>query len=314
LSDAFGTKLKRAREASGVALRDISLTTKISVAALEALERNDFSRLPGGIFSRAFIRSYANAVGLDPEATVQEFLAEVNRTENEAARVATERAAVSPEDRDFLERQTKAIRLLQIAGVLVVIAAGTGAAFAWMRWARPSDGTTSVSSAQPAPQPQPAAPPPAVSTPPVSPPTASPPPAGPPPAGPPPPAAPPATKPPPSADPKVGASGMPVTTVPAEEPPPVPVPPVPVEPLTIEFECISSCFVEIAADGKVSFSKAMEPGDRQRIQAQKELLLKVGDAGVFRWTLNGKRARPLGGAGAARSARVTQANFKKFIQ
>jgi hypothetical protein len=58
----------------------------------------------------------------------------------------------------------------------------------------------------------------------------------------------------------------------------------------------------------------MEPGDRQRIQAQRNLVLKVGDAGVFRWTLNGKRARPLGGAGAARSARVTQENFKKFIQ
>jgi cytoskeleton protein RodZ len=308
LSEALGTKLKRAREASGVALRDIALSTKISVAALEALERNDFSRLPGGIFSRGFIRGYANAVGLDPEATVQEYLAEVSRTENEAARVATERSPVTPEDRAFLERQKKAIRLLQIAGVLVVIAAGTGAAFAWMRWSRPSDGTAPPSSAQPAPQP--AAPPPAASPPAVTPSGATPPPASPPP----PTADPAATKPPPPVDPKIGASGMPVTTVPAEEPPPVPVPRVPAEPLTIEFECVSSCFVEISADGKVSFSKAMEPGDRQRIQAHKELLLKVGDAGVFRWTLNGKRARPLGGAGAARSARVTQANFKRFIQ
>lgn len=107
---------------------------------------------------------------------------------------------------------------------------------------------------------------------------------------------------------------MPVTPVPVEEPPPVPVPPAPTEPLTIEFEVTSPSFVEIAADGKVSFAKAMEPGDRQRIQAQRELLLKVGDAGVFRWTLNGKRGRPLGGAGAARSARVTQSNFKKFQQ
>ena len=42
------------------------------MSALEALERNDISRLPGGIFSRAFVRSYAIEVGLDPEATIQD--------------------------------------------------------------------------------------------------------------------------------------------------------------------------------------------------------------------------------------------------
>src|SRR5881396_4345341 len=72
----FGTKMKRARERRGVSLRQIANATKISVAALEALERNDISRLPGGIFSRAFVRSYAIEVGLDPEATIQEFIAQ----------------------------------------------------------------------------------------------------------------------------------------------------------------------------------------------------------------------------------------------
>src|SRR5262249_44306147 len=71
----FGTKLREARERRGVSLRKISEATKISVAVLEALERNDVSRLPGGIFSRAFVRSYAVEVGLDPEATIQEFVA-----------------------------------------------------------------------------------------------------------------------------------------------------------------------------------------------------------------------------------------------
>jgi cytoskeleton protein RodZ len=327
LAETLGAKLKRAREASGVALRDIALTTKISVTALESLERNDFSRLPGGIFSRAFIRSYATAVGLDPEATVQEFLAEINRSEKEGAEVATARSEVTPEDRAFLDRQKQAIRLLQIAGVLVVIAAGTGATFAWMRWAKPSDvappaqqaasqppaaAPASPPSTSPAPLPLPQAPlPPAA---PAASPSTAPPQGAKPPAADPPPATPPPTTKPPPADPKANASGMPVTAVPTEEPPPVPVPPTPAEPLTVEFEVTAPCFVEIAADGKVSFTKAMEPGDRQRIQAQREILLKVGDAGAFRWTLNGKRARPLGPAGSARSLRVTQANFKKFIQ
>src|SRR5438132_2101777 len=70
----FGTKLRAARERRGMSLRQIANATKISVSALEALERNDISRLPGGIFSRAFVRSYAVEVGLDPEATIQDFI------------------------------------------------------------------------------------------------------------------------------------------------------------------------------------------------------------------------------------------------
>ena len=70
----FGGKLRLARERRGISLRQISAATKISIAALEALERNDLSRLPGGIFSRSFVRSYASEVGLDPDETVHEFL------------------------------------------------------------------------------------------------------------------------------------------------------------------------------------------------------------------------------------------------
>src|SRR6267142_6318229 len=70
----FGTKMKRAREARGVSLREIATATKLSVSALEALERNDIARLPGGIFTRGFVRSYAAEIGLDPEQTVREFL------------------------------------------------------------------------------------------------------------------------------------------------------------------------------------------------------------------------------------------------
>jgi cytoskeleton protein RodZ len=70
----FGGKLRQARERRGVSLRQIAASTKISIAALEALERNDVARLPGGIFSRAFVRAYAVEVGLDPDQTVREFL------------------------------------------------------------------------------------------------------------------------------------------------------------------------------------------------------------------------------------------------
>ncbi|MBS1820307.1 MAG: helix-turn-helix domain-containing protein [Acidobacteria bacterium] len=74
LAGDFGARLREARERRGLSLRVIADTTRISVRALEALERNDISRLPGGIFSRAFVRAYATEIGLDPEQTVAEFI------------------------------------------------------------------------------------------------------------------------------------------------------------------------------------------------------------------------------------------------
>jgi cytoskeleton protein RodZ len=72
----FGSRLRDAREGKGITLRQIANATKISMRALEALERNDISRLPGGIFTRAFVRSYAIEVGLEPEETIREFIAQ----------------------------------------------------------------------------------------------------------------------------------------------------------------------------------------------------------------------------------------------
>ena len=70
----FGSRLRQAREQKGVSLREIANATKISVRALEALERNDISHLPGGIFSRSFVRAYAVQAGLDPDETVDDFV------------------------------------------------------------------------------------------------------------------------------------------------------------------------------------------------------------------------------------------------
>lgn len=73
-STDFGARLRAAREQRGLTLRVVADATKISVRALEALERNEIARLPGGIFSRAFVRAYAVEVGLDPEQAVAEFI------------------------------------------------------------------------------------------------------------------------------------------------------------------------------------------------------------------------------------------------
>ena len=121
--DDFGGKLRQARERRGISLRQIAASTKISAAALEALERNDISKLPGGIFSRAFVRSYAIEVGLDPEETVREFLERFNQEPAPAAEASP--GDIPEEERAFQERQRKAAKLAiaAVVGIVVLIAA-----------------------------------------------------------------------------------------------------------------------------------------------------------------------------------------------
>ena len=73
MTRGFGARLRAARERKGIGLNAIAQSTKINAALFDALEQGDTSRWPSGIFRRAFIRAYASAVGLDPEATVKEF-------------------------------------------------------------------------------------------------------------------------------------------------------------------------------------------------------------------------------------------------
>jgi Helix-turn-helix domain len=70
---AFGEKLRLAREGRGVSLETIAQNTKIGTPFLMALERGDCSRWPAGVYSRAYVRSYAQAVGLDQKAVAEEF-------------------------------------------------------------------------------------------------------------------------------------------------------------------------------------------------------------------------------------------------
>jgi len=71
-----GARLKQARESKRVSLRQIANATKISVSALEAIERNDVGKLPGGLFARSFVRAYASELGLDVEPIVREYFAQ----------------------------------------------------------------------------------------------------------------------------------------------------------------------------------------------------------------------------------------------
>ena len=72
--DSFGRRLRYERERRQIALRSIAESTKIGITLLEGLERDDVSRWPSGIFRKSFVKSYADAIGLDSESVVREFV------------------------------------------------------------------------------------------------------------------------------------------------------------------------------------------------------------------------------------------------
>ena len=71
----LGERLKRQRERRGVTLQQISHSSKVPASLFAALEAGDCSRWPAGLYARAYIRAYADAMGLNPDETVEEFVA-----------------------------------------------------------------------------------------------------------------------------------------------------------------------------------------------------------------------------------------------
>ena len=105
MSETFGARLRQRREGQAIALVTIAEQTKIKLSLLEALERDDVSHWPSGIFRRAFIRAYAHAIGLNPDVVVREFLEiypdpiEVVTTEAIALAVDGARSSAGPPTR-----------------------------------------------------------------------------------------------------------------------------------------------------------------------------------------------------------------------
>jgi cytoskeleton protein RodZ len=106
MAESIGEKLRLARETRGVALRDISEGTRISMRYLEAIETDDYQRLPGGIFNRSFIRAYAKFIGYDEHEAMEDYartLRERGHTDEEGSS-KSHRSMVYTDDGDSHSR------------------------------------------------------------------------------------------------------------------------------------------------------------------------------------------------------------------
>jgi cytoskeleton protein RodZ len=73
MSLTLGEKLRQAREERGITITEVSEQTRISPLYLEAIENDDFSPLPGGIFNKGFVKSFAKYVGVDENEALQDY-------------------------------------------------------------------------------------------------------------------------------------------------------------------------------------------------------------------------------------------------
>lgn len=94
---SFGEHLKRQRQMRGISLDEIMAITKISRRHLQALEDEQFELLPGGIFNRSYVRSYAKCVGIDEEEAVAEYLEAAREAPPDTRTIAQQHASLHSE-------------------------------------------------------------------------------------------------------------------------------------------------------------------------------------------------------------------------
>ena len=269
-----GERLRRARLDAGKTLDQVATETKIQLWILEAIERDDVSRVPGGVFIRGYLTAVARAVGVNPSEILPAYSPEI------APQPAPPPPASPPPDPNEVPRTP----LWQYA---VIVAMVLAAAVLWRHMTTTSPDVAAA----------PTLPPP-VSAPPTTVPAPAPTPL-------------PANQPtesgatatsgatPPSA-PAEPHDGDPTATTNAL--------------LIVQLHVNGEVWIEADADGERKVYQLFEQGQELRLEGQKEIRLLVGDAAAVSYTINGKPGRPLGGTGVVRQFVVSPANVESLTE
>lgn len=100
MASTLGEKLREAREARGISISEVAEQTRISALYLEGIEADDYRTLPGGIFNKGFVKSYAKYVGVDEQEALQDYARLVSSQDNQVEEdTKTYRPEVLTDDR-----------------------------------------------------------------------------------------------------------------------------------------------------------------------------------------------------------------------
>ena len=304
---SVGETLRRERERRKLELRQVSNETKISLRLLEAIEAEQFEKLPGGVFTRNFVRQYARLLGLDEEEIAAE-LARVLEPEPPQVPEAPRIAPSAPEFPGMAEWETVSdsrrrwVSSLGALGMMVGVIALCSLVYMWWQRERriASDSAPSIAQtaarSQRSQAPQEGTPQSGVSQP--------------------------AETFPASASPEepqntVAPAQPPTQNVPAAAEKPA-VSPAPSTPATeagangavhVEVTAEEPVWVLVRSDGKFEFSGTMEASQSRIVDGHSTVVLRVGNAGGVTITLNGKPIGPLGPKNEARTVEFTPGGF-----
>ena len=103
----LGDMLRSERERQGLSIRDIEKGTSIRALYIESIEKGDYSQLPGEVYTKGFIRNYANFLKMDAAAVVKRYMEE-NHPEKVAEQQAEQEADAAPKAEQQPEKKNEA--------------------------------------------------------------------------------------------------------------------------------------------------------------------------------------------------------------
>jgi cytoskeleton protein RodZ len=338
---SIGETLRRERTKRGLDLKTVSNELKISLKFLEAIEADAFDKLPGGMFTKSFVRQYARYLGLDED----DMATELDHIVEPAPPVLSPKAEAEIEVPRMQEWQALNDRFswsswLPTLAMFVVAMLVCSGVYSWWQRSKASanaaaqiqtSGVTHTLQARP-PASEPAQQQPQQSQPQGSPAeTAAPAQANPAPATPPSPApaqtnpAPPPTAPQTatqqaatpgthqdvgSADRPAPEPAVPGATANNAAPPATPTAPGPVH---VELTANEPVWVLVQTDGKYSFSGTLEANQTRAVDATSKVILRIGNAGGVTISLNGKPIGPVGAKGQVKTIQLTSGGWTAAV-
>jgi cytoskeletal protein RodZ len=276
---SFGENLRQEREARHISLEEISAATKISVRLLQAIEEEEFDRLPGGVFNTNFIRQYARHMGLDEEKVLGEYRAltappaEIP-TLHRISGPQPEWRFTAPAERDTVPRQDSQLWKWTTLGMALL--GVCSALYLWVQ-DRQTDAAINTPPAKSERAPRPTPPNPVAE------------------------ARPPTKQTPEASAAPAGPASAPAASL---------LPPSGDAAVRVDLRASEDVWVSAVADGESRFQAVLQPEQTRSILAKSIVRLRVGNAGALAITLNGAPQAPLGPKGHVRTVVLTPSGME----
>jgi cytoskeletal protein RodZ len=140
MAATIGEQLRLAREGRGIPLREISDQTRISMHYLEAIETNDYKRLPGGIFNRSFVKAYARYIGYDEKEALEGY----TRYMRELGDTGDEVASTPFHSKVYTDAPATRSPILTVVLTILILAILTAIALSVLYWVQRRSAVTEV--------------------------------------------------------------------------------------------------------------------------------------------------------------------------